>query len=213
MYFSLSKKSSPSYRADIDGLRGIAVLWCSLFTLERQSAPEGSSASTYFRDFGLSDWFDHPFRDCRFEIFSSVVLRAPGSKNRPALFVNDAGHLAASLQILSARGTGGISQNRFLASTFSISNVYFFPSIGLFEGPAAMKPLSTHLVARCRGAVLYFPSAIPHRGAPILPGQAACPDSFCCDGVFLRECMGCVSQSLCNILFGAYQSLELLLGH
>jgi len=140
MYFSLSKKSSPSYRADIDGLRGIAVLLVLAFHLGTSKCSGGFIGVDVF--FVISGYLIGSIilSEIAASKFSLLSLRAPGSKNRPRAIRDDAGHLAASLQFFLPAELEEFAKS-LLASTFSISNVYFFHQSGYFEGPAAMKPL------------------------------------------------------------------------
>jgi peptidoglycan/LPS O-acetylase OafA/YrhL len=141
MYFSLSKKSSPSYRRDIDGLRGIAVLLVLAFHLGTSKCSGGFIGVDVFfviSGYLISSIILSEISASRFSLLSFYERRI--RRIAPALFVM---MLVTSLLAYKFFLPAELEQfaKSLLASTFSISNLYFFHQSGYFEGPAAMKPL------------------------------------------------------------------------
>src|SRR6266478_15429 len=141
MYFSLSKKSSPSYRADIDGLRGIAVLLVLAFHLGTSKCSGGFIGVDVF--FVISGYLIgsiilSEIDRGKFSLLSFYERRV--RRILPALFVTLAvcGMLAYEFFLPAELDQFAKS---FLAATLSFSNILFYHQAGYFEGAAAIKPL------------------------------------------------------------------------
>jgi peptidoglycan/LPS O-acetylase OafA/YrhL len=129
------------YRADIDGLRAIAVLSVVLFHLEISTFSGGYVGVDIFfvisgylissiiktkneaQNFSLSDFY---FRRIR--------------RLLPALFATIAGTLIASAFILSPYDMVGLSKSA-TAAVFSLSNIAFFQESGYWDTESSLKPL------------------------------------------------------------------------
>jgi peptidoglycan/LPS O-acetylase OafA/YrhL len=141
MYFSLIRKSSPTYRADIDGLRGVAVLLVLAFHLGTSKCTGGFIGVDVF--FVISGYLIgsiilSEISASKFSLLSFYQRRI--RRIVPALFVM---MLVTSLLAYKFFLPGELEEfaKSLLSGTFSVSNVYFLHQSGYFEGPAAMKPL------------------------------------------------------------------------
>ena len=141
MRFSLIKPSTSHYRADIDGLRAVAVLLVFAYHLGTARVRGGFIGVDVF--FVISGYLIgsiilNEIAASRFSLLSFYERRV--RRIFPALFVT----LGVSA-ILAYRFFLPAEINEFakslLAATFSFSNVFFYHQAGYFEGAAAMKPL------------------------------------------------------------------------
>jgi peptidoglycan/LPS O-acetylase OafA/YrhL len=141
MDISPAKKSSPSYRADIDGLRGIAVLLVLAFHLGTSKCSGGFVGVDVF--FVISGYLIGSIILSEIAVEKFSLLSFYERRVRrivPALFVMTLVTSLVAYEFLLPAELEEFAKS-LLASTFSVSNVYFFHQSGYFEGPAAMKPL------------------------------------------------------------------------
>jgi peptidoglycan/LPS O-acetylase OafA/YrhL len=141
MRFSLIKPSTSRYRADIDGLRAVAVLLVFAYHLGTARVKGGFIGVDVF--FVISGYLIGSIilteiGACRFSLMTFYERRV--RRIVPALFVT----LAVSA-ILAYRFFLPAEMDEFakslLAATFSFSNILFYHQSGYFEGAASMKPL------------------------------------------------------------------------
>jgi peptidoglycan/LPS O-acetylase OafA/YrhL len=141
MDISPAKKSSPSYRADIDGLRGIAVLLVLAFHLGTSKCSGGFVGVDVF--FVISGYLIGSIILSEIAVEKFSLLSFYERRVRrivPALFGMTLVTSLVAYEFLLPAELEEFAKS-LLASTFSVSNVYFFHQSGYFEGPAAMKPL------------------------------------------------------------------------
>ena len=141
MRFFLIKPSTSHYRADIDGLRAVAVLLVFAYHLGTARVRGGFIGVDVF--FVISGYLIgsiilNEIAASRFSLLSFYERRV--RRIFPALFVT----LGVSA-ILAYKFFLPAEMDKFakslLAATFSLSNVFFYHQAGYFEGAAAMKPL------------------------------------------------------------------------
>src|SRR6516164_4849014 len=140
MRFFLIKPSTSHYRADIDGLRAVAVLLVFAYHLGTARVRGGFIGVDVF--FVISGYLIgsiilNEIAASRFSLLSFYERRV--RRIFPALFVT----LGVSA-ILAYKFFLPAEMDEFakslLAATFSLSNVFFYHQAGYFEGAAAMKP-------------------------------------------------------------------------
>jgi peptidoglycan/LPS O-acetylase OafA/YrhL len=141
MWISLAKNSSPSYRADIDGLRGIAVLLVLAFHLGTSKCSGGFVGVDVF--FVISGYLIGSVILSEIDAGKFSLLSFYERRIRrivPALFVMMFVTALFAYKFLLPAELEEFAKS-LLAGTFSVSNIYFFHQSGYFEGPATMKPL------------------------------------------------------------------------
>ena len=141
MKLSLVKASTAHYRADIDGLRAVAVLLVFAYHLGTARVKGGFVGVDVF--FVISGYLIGSIilteiDASRFSLLSFYERRV--RRIFPALFVT-----LAVTAVLAYRFFLPAEMDEFakslLAATFSFSNILFYHQSGYFEGAAAMKPL------------------------------------------------------------------------
>src|SRR5208282_1497996 len=141
MTFALLQKSTPHYRADIDGLRGIAVLLVFAYHLGSARCRGGYVGVDVF--FVISGYLIgsiilSEIANSRFSLLSFYERRI--RRILPALFVLlCVSYWFAYCYFLPVESKDFAKS--LLATTLSVSNVFFLRQSGYFDGPAAMKPL------------------------------------------------------------------------
>jgi peptidoglycan/LPS O-acetylase OafA/YrhL len=141
MPITLFKPSTPHYRADIDGLRGIAVLLVFAYHLGTARCRGGFVGVDVF--FVISGYLIGSI--ILSEIASSKFSLASFYERRvrrifPALFVVLCASCWFAYRYLLPIESKTFAQS-LLAATLSVSNIFFLHQSGYFDGPAAMKPL------------------------------------------------------------------------
>jgi peptidoglycan/LPS O-acetylase OafA/YrhL len=141
MPITLLKQSTQRYRADIDGLRGIAVLLVFAYHLGTARCRGGFVGVDVFfviSGYLIGSIIHSEIANCTFSLASFYERRV--RRIFPALFVV----LCASC-CFAYRNLLPIESKSFakslLAATLSVSNIFFLHQSGYFDGPAAMKPL------------------------------------------------------------------------
>lgn len=141
MAIALLKKSTPHYRADLDGLRGVAVLLVFAYHLGASRCRGGFVGVDVF--FVISGYLIgsiilSEIANSRFSLLSFYERRV--RRIFPALFV-----LLCASYWFAYRFFLPVESKDFakslLATTLSASNIFFLHQSGYFDGPAAMKPL------------------------------------------------------------------------
>ena len=141
MQMTLWKRSTPHYRADIDGLRGIAVLLVFAYHLGTARCRGGFVGVDVF--FVISGY-----------LIGSIILSEIGNSKfslasfyerrvrriLPALFVVLCASCWFAYRYLLPVESKSFAKS-LLAATLSVSNIFFLHQSGYFDGPAAMKPL------------------------------------------------------------------------
>ncbi len=135
------KQSTSHYRADIDGLRGIAVLLVFAYHLGTARCRGGFVGVDVF--FVISGYLIGSI--ILSEIESSKFSLASFYERRirrilPALFVVLCVSCCFAYRYLLPVESTEFAKS-LLAATFSASNIFFLHQSGYFDGPAAMKPL------------------------------------------------------------------------
>jgi peptidoglycan/LPS O-acetylase OafA/YrhL len=141
MPIALLKKSTPHYRADIDGLRGIAVLMVFAYHLGTARCRGGFVGVDVF--FVISGYLIGSI--ILAEIAKSTFSLASFYERRvrrifPALFVVLCASCWFAYRYLLPVESENFAKS-LLAATLSVSNIFFLHQSGYFDGPAAMKPL------------------------------------------------------------------------
>jgi len=134
-------KSSVSYRPDIDGLRAVAVLLVVAFHLAPAKLHGGFIGVDVF--FVISGYLIgsiilSEIGASRFSLLSFYERRI--RRIVPALFVMLVVCAIFAYKLLLPAEMEEFAKS-LLASTFSISNIFFLHQSGYFDGPAAIKPL------------------------------------------------------------------------
>jgi len=141
MRLSLIKPSTSYYRADIDGLRAVAVLLVFAYHLGTARVRGGFVGVDVF--FVISGYLIgsiilSEIDSGKFSLLSFYERRV--RRILPALFVALAVCAVLAYKFFLPAELDEFAKS-FLAATFSFSNVFFYHQAGYFEGPAAMKPL------------------------------------------------------------------------
>ena len=141
MPITLLKQSTPHYRADIDGLRGIAVLLVFAYHLGTARCRGGFVGVDVF--FVISGYLIGSI--ILTEIANSKFSLASFYERRvrrifPALFVLLCASCWFAYRYLLPVESKSFAKS-LLAATLSVSNIFFLQQSGYFDGPAAMKPL------------------------------------------------------------------------
>ena len=141
MPITLLKKSTPHYRADIDGLRGIAVLLVFAYHLGTARCRGGFVGVDVF--FVISGYLIgsiilSEIANSKFSLASFYERRV--RRIFPALFVVLCASCWFAYRYLLPVESESFAKS-LLAATLSVSNIFFLHQSGYFDGPAAMKPL------------------------------------------------------------------------
>jgi peptidoglycan/LPS O-acetylase OafA/YrhL len=141
MPITLFKPSTPHYRADIDGLRGIAVLLVFAYHLGTARCRGGFIGVDVF--FVISGYLIgsiilSEIANSKFSLASFYERRV--RRIFPALFVVLCATCWFAYRYLLPVESKTFAQS-LLAATLSVSNIFFLHQSGYFDGPAAMKPL------------------------------------------------------------------------
>ncbi len=141
MPFSLTKPSTPHYRADIDGLRAVAVLLVFAYHLGGARVRGGFVGVDVFfviSGYLLGSIILTEIDRGKFSLLSFYERRA--RRILPALFVTLAVCAMLAYEFLLPAELDEFAKS-FLAATLSFSNILFYHQAGYFEGAAAIKPL------------------------------------------------------------------------
>jgi peptidoglycan/LPS O-acetylase OafA/YrhL len=141
MTFSLIKPSTSHYRADIDGLRAVAVLLVLAYHLGTSRVSGGFVGVDVF--FVISGYLIgsiilSEIDRGKFSLISFYERRV--RRIVPALFVTLAICAVLAYKFFLPAELDEFAKS-FFAATFSFSNIFFYHQAGYFEGAAAMKPL------------------------------------------------------------------------
>jgi len=141
MTFSLIKPSTSHYRADIDGLRAVAVLLVLAYHLGTSRVSGGFVGVDVF--FVISGYLIgsiilSEIDRGKFSLISFYERRV--RRIIPALFVTLAICAVLAYKYFLPAELDEFAKS-FFAATFSFSNIFFYHQAGYFEGAAAMKPL------------------------------------------------------------------------
>ena len=141
MPITLLRKSTPHYRADIDGLRGIAVLLVFAYHLGTARCRGGFVGVDVF--FVISGYLIgsiilSELANSKFSLLSFYERRV--RRICPALFVVLCASCWFAYRYLLPVESESFAKS-LLAATLSVSNIFFLHQSGYFDGPAAMKPL------------------------------------------------------------------------
>jgi peptidoglycan/LPS O-acetylase OafA/YrhL len=141
MRLRLITPSTSRYRADIDGLRAVAVLLVFAYHLGTARVSGGYIGVDVF--FVISGYLIGTIILCeidagRFSLLSFYERRV--RRILPALFVTLAVCAVLAYRLFLPAELDEFAKS-FLAATFSVSNIFFYQQSGYFEGAAAMKPL------------------------------------------------------------------------
>jgi len=129
------------YRADIDGLRAIAVLSVLLFHLDMDAFSGGFVGVDVFfviSGFLITRLILHDFKSGTFSFGRFYVRRA--RRIFPVLFLTLAATLAAGYLFFSDQHLVRLGGSA-LSAVFSLSNFYFWGEAGYFDTAASLKPL------------------------------------------------------------------------
>ena len=132
---------SPTYRADIDGLRAIAVLSILFFHVGAAGFPGGYVGVDVFfviSGFLITTIIVRELADGSFSVAGFYERRV--RRILPALIVTLLATLAGGLFILTPEQLAELGESALATSVFS-SNLYFFFGAGYFAGPSEAKPL------------------------------------------------------------------------
>ncbi|MEM9208241.1 MAG: acyltransferase family protein [Pseudomonadota bacterium] len=132
---------TPSYRADIDGLRAVAVLSIVLFHLGVDAFSGGYVGVDIFfviSGYLITSIIVRELAEGRFTLARFYERRV--RRILPALIVVLGATLAAGLVLLAPEQLGELARSTIATSVFS-SNIFFFAGTGYFDGPAESKPL------------------------------------------------------------------------
>jgi peptidoglycan/LPS O-acetylase OafA/YrhL len=140
MSFSLLKPSTSHYRADIDGLRAIAVLLVFAYHLGTRLRGGFVGVDVFFVISGylIGSIILSEIDRGKFSLLSFYERRV--RRILPALFVMLAACSVLAYKFLLPAELDEFAKS-FLAATFSFSNILFYHQAGYFEGAAALKPL------------------------------------------------------------------------
>lgn len=141
LIFSLTKPSTSHYRADIDGLRAVAVLLVFAYHLGTARVKGGFIGVDVF--FVISGYLIgsiilSEIDRGKFSLLSFYERRV--RRILPALFITLAVCALLAYKFLLPAELEAFAKS-FLAATFSCSNILFYQQAGYFEGAAAMRPL------------------------------------------------------------------------
>jgi len=141
MAIALVKKSTPHYRADIDGLRGVAVLLVFAYHLGTARCRGGFVGVDVF--FVISGYLIgsiilSEIADSKFSLLSFYERRI--RRIFPALFVVLCASYGFAYRYLLPMESKDFAKS-LVAATLSVSNIFFLHQSGYFDAPAAMKPL------------------------------------------------------------------------
>ena len=132
---------TPDYRADIDGLRGIAVLSIVLFHVGIDGLGGGYVGVDIFfviSGFLITSIIVRELKDNRFTLARFYERRV--RRILPALMVVLIATIIAGLVMLTPSQLEELAESTIATSLFS-SNFFFFAGTGYFDGPAESKPL------------------------------------------------------------------------
>jgi len=138
---SLPDKSPIKYRADIDGLRAVAVLLVFAYHLGIRRFSGGFVGVDIFfviSGFLISSVIFSELNTSSFSLLSFYERRM--RRILPALFVVLIGTAVLAYKFFLPSELSDFGKS-LLASTFSFSNIYFLHQSGYFDAPAATKPL------------------------------------------------------------------------
>src|SRR5215813_5654671 len=141
MKTSLFTPSTTRYRADIDGLRAVAVLLVFAYHLGTARVKGGFVGVDVF--FVISGYLIGSIilgeiDDGRFSLVKFYERRV--RRILPALFVTLAVCAILAYKLFLPAELSEFAKS-FLAATFSSANIFFYQQSGYFEGAASMKPL------------------------------------------------------------------------
>ena len=132
---------TPSYRADIDGLRAIAVLAILMFHVGVEGFSGGYVGVDIFfviSGYLITSIIVREIRDGSFTLARFYERRV--RRILPALIVLLLATLAAGTVLLTPAQLEDLGQSALATSVF-VSNIYFFTGAGYFDGPSEAKPL------------------------------------------------------------------------
>src|SRR5262252_6175299 len=141
MKISFFKPSTSRYRADIDGMRAIAVLLVFAYHLGTARAKGGYIGVDVF--FVISGYLIGSIILSEIDAGKFSLLKFYERRVRrilPALFATLAVCAGLAYKLFLPAELVEFTKS-FLAATFSTANIFFYQQSGYFEGAASMKPL------------------------------------------------------------------------
>src|SRR5215475_4610228 len=141
MIIRLVKPSTAHYRADIDGLRAVAVLLVFAYHLGTARVSGGFIGVDVF--FVISGYLIGSIILSEIDRGKFSLLSFYGRRVRrilPALFVTLAACAVLAYKLLLPAELEEFAKS-FLAATCSSSNFFFYAKAGYFEGASSLKPL------------------------------------------------------------------------
>ena len=165
---TLSGRSPLKYRADIDGLRAVAVLSVLAFHIRLRGVQGGFVGVDVFfviSGYLISSIVFTEIAESRYSMIGFYERRI--RRIFPALFA-----MLALVSVVAARYLLPAELVAYgksmLAATASASNFYFWRHSGYFDSPDIVSA-ATHLVAGSGRAILYLVSPFSRAGSQILP--------------------------------------------
>src|SRR5215475_3719766 len=140
MKVSFFTPSTSRYRADIDGMRAVAVLLVFAYHLGTRVRAGYVGVDVFFVISGylIGSIILGEIDDGRFSLMKFYERRV--RRILPALFVTLAVCAILAYKLFLPAELNEFAKS-FLAATFSAANIFFYQQSGYFEGAASMKPL------------------------------------------------------------------------
>lgn len=140
MKFSFFTSSTSRYRADIDGLRAVAVLLVFAYHLGTRVTGGYVGVDVFFVISGylIGSIILGEIDAGKFSLLKFYERRI--RRILPALFVTLASCVLFACKLFLPLELEEFAKS-FLAATFSVANIFFYHQSGYFEGAAALKPL------------------------------------------------------------------------
>ena len=165
----VSQKIRPRrYRADIDGLRAVAIVPVVLYHGGIAGFSGGFVGVDVFfviSGFLITSFILTEMDRGGFSLRSFYLRRI--RRIFPALFLIVAFCSAIGWFLLTPNDYRRLGESIFAATFFS-SNVLFWLEFGVFRHPDSAAPSTAHVVSRHRGAILHCLSDLPHAALPII---------------------------------------------
>ena len=212
MPITLLRKSTPHYRADIDGLRGIAVLLVFAYHLGTARCRGGFVGVDVF--FVISGYLIgsiilSEIANSKFSLASFYERRV--RRIFPALFVVLCASCWFAYRYLASRGIRKLRQILARRHSLRIQHLLSSP-VRIFRWPRRDEAPSPHLVPRRRRAILYFPSALSPRHPSLFAAHKTLAGLVSSECLFRRQLIGVFHNREAAFYLAHTRAWELLLG-